>query len=319
MQKIDKTYPNLFGKEDFEGFIYMNTDFAPAAWNTVKGFFCSSGITKRKFEKSQPLSFSYVQMLKENPKRLETELRIESIRINLFPQHVSRLEGLFVFDEIKSISQTWGEKAWGGHFDTKYLTDVGVASEKSSRVDSNWITNMQDENNNLKENWAEMAIKYWSGDAYPGVQPLWERIVEGYITIWGTEIRYQAHNFLKKHFPHSLNMMAYYINCNAVASTCGQAVPFAILKNGKLIFEYYIDEYDKSDPLFSQKIIDALKKDPELICAYRDKNEIMKLPDFTEYIIEMDLEKESNAAYITLDDNFNLFSNIEIEEYKNKS
>lgn len=305
-------YKNFYIEQNFEGFIYLDTEFAPAAWNAVKGFFCSVDIIKKRHENNNFISFSHAQMLKYNPKRLDVELRLEYIRKNYFPYHVSRFDGLFIFDEIESISETWKYNNWGGHFKLDCLTDVGVASNRSSRVDANWITNIQDSDNNIKENWQEMAMNYWSGNPYPHSSPIWERIIEGYITIWGRDIKEKSHEFLKKYFPHSLNILAYYINCNTIPSTCGQNLPYITTKNGVLRIEYYIDEYDKLDPSFNERLINAVSKNPEKSAIYYNKDEVMRLPDFSEYITEIKINSNDNKAYIGLDENLNLISNLHL-------
>lgn len=306
-------YENIYHKEDFEGFIYIDTEFAPAAWNTTKGFFCSADILKNKFNNHTILSFTHAQMLNRNPKRLHVELCIEYIRKTYFPHHVSRFDGLFIFDDIQSISETWGSKNWGMHFNTDCLTDVGIASNRSSRVDANWITKIQDENNNICANWQQIAINYWSGNPHPELNPIWERIVEGYVTIWGKSIKEKAHIFLKKYFPHSLNILAYYINCNLVPSTCGQIFPYASSQNGILNISYYVDEYDKMELDFNERLFSAISKYPEKACIYYDKNEIMKLPDFYEYQIEIPFLQDDQFPYISLDEKLNFQSNIDFE------
>ena len=79
-------------------------------------------------------------LLNDTPERLTSELWLEEIRREYYPENVSRLHGVFVFDDLGSLATLWENNNWGNHFEDEYLADVGVSAEKSSRLDSIWIS-----------------------------------------------------------------------------------------------------------------------------------------------------------------------------------
>ena len=125
--------------EEFEGFAYINIDNPMAAWNVVRSNFYSPSRLPHS-ERPGALSFGMADLLRnENTARAAAEFRLERFRRTYFPKSVSRLSGIFVFDDIDSAAQVWGNDAWSGHFNPNYLTDVGVSADVFSRLDANWM------------------------------------------------------------------------------------------------------------------------------------------------------------------------------------
>ncbi len=119
-------------------------------------------------EREPAISLSMANMLRGySEERLKSEMAIEYIRTQLFPGHVSRLRGVFVFDEIDSISKLWYGQEWGQHFHDDYMTDVDVSANRSSRLDANWIMEIMDSSGKLKTEWLECTKNYWSGTPPP--------------------------------------------------------------------------------------------------------------------------------------------------------
>lgn len=132
--------PTNFDAEEIKGFAYLDADNIVASWNIARGSFCSpmelQGFYSLDFKNI--LSISMFGLLSNgSPNRLNSELEIEKIRKKYFSDCVSRLTGFFIFDEIESINQFKERESWGGHFSDEYLSDVSVASTRSTRVDSN--------------------------------------------------------------------------------------------------------------------------------------------------------------------------------------
>jgi hypothetical protein len=123
----------------FEGHVYLDHHYPPVLWNIVRGGFESVDLLPDG-EKDFAISVSFASMFQNSSaSRLEAELSLEQIRLATTPNSVSRLRGVFVFDDIESISRIWDSNKWGGHFIDDYLADVGVWAKKSTRVDAAWI------------------------------------------------------------------------------------------------------------------------------------------------------------------------------------
>lgn len=279
-------------REDFKGFAYINIDNPMAAWNVVRSNFYSPSRLPPS-ERPGALSFGMADILRsENTARAAAEFRLEHFRRMYFPDSVSRLSGIFLFDDIDSAAQVWEDDAWCGHFKPEYLTDVGVSADGSCRVDANWITRMRDANNNLVDGWEMMAEQYWSGQP-ASRQPIWERIIEGWVTIWGLDLKTRALKEIQTFWPQSLPLLAVAANSAAIGSCDGASVPYAVRKGELLEISYYLRMVDAMDPEFCERLGQFLKTGGERVCRLGPLDENLYLPDFSCYSFERRFEEIS--------------------------
>ena len=225
-------------------------------------------------------------------RRLRAEQAIESIRAKYFTNCVSRLRGIFVFDEIASIARFWESNNWGGHFKDEYLSDVGVAANRSTRVDSNWIGQIIDTDCKLKKDWEYFAYHYWLGVPYPYASPIWERIVNGYVAVWDKTIRLKAIQNIQAIWPDSI----YLLCASALCTGCshdGQIFPLLLTdSNGKLKIEYCMRMVDFENGDFVERIFaehEQMQKPTFEITVPPFQGEI-KLPDLTGYSQYIDFQ-----------------------------
>ena len=168
----------------YEGHVYLDHHFPPVLWNIARGGFDSVDFLPDG-EKDFAISVSLSSMLQNSSTgRLEAELSLELVRMAVAPNSVSRLRGIFVFNDVESISRIWDFNKWGGHFIDEYLADIGVWARKSTRVDAAWIDDIISHQGQLLPGWKEAAINYWSGLPKSEIAPIWEVIVEGRFCIW---------------------------------------------------------------------------------------------------------------------------------------
>lgn len=281
---------------DFQGFVYLDIRNPMVAWNTVRGYIASSSCLPGDESKSF-ISFNMAGLLSGSDfRRLRSEIEIERIRQSNFSNQVSRLTGLFVFNDAESVSQTWIERGWGGHFDLENLTDVGVASNRLSRVDANWLMKMMDCNCDLLPCAEEMIHRYWNGEAVPDEIPIWECIVEGWMTVWGRRVRSSALDEIKRYWPKSLKLLEYSVNAARMRSADGGVYPRSYLKGSDLCVEYYIRMKDASDANFLKNMSKYFKKNPHEKCWITPDTEIV-LPDFTMYNIKRALSPEDERMF----------------------
>lgn len=265
--------------EEFEGFVYLNIDNPMVAWNTVRGSFCSADCLPEGA--SSVVSFNMAGLLVgSSESRLVSELAIEKVRRRHYPHQVSRLTGFFVFDDIESVAETWTERGWGGHFSTDYLTDVGVAANASSRVDANWITCMMNDQCVLQPHAPDMIHRYWQGE--PSDEPVWERIVEGWLTVWGTEIKLRALTEIQRYWPSSLKLLEYSANAAGVGSADGQTMPLSLRRGNRLFVEQHLRMVDAESSEFLENMSHYYAANPALQCRIADGCDLV-LPDFTMY------------------------------------
>lgn len=221
-------------------------------------------------------------------RRLHSELTIDRIRRKFFPHQVSRLNGFFVFDDIDSVSRTWTETGWGGHFSADNLTDVGIASKRSSRVDANWISQIMDAQCGLVANAEQMLHAYWSGIAYPNEEPIWERLVEGWATVWGTELKRRALTEIETYWPNSLKLLEYSANAGGMGSADGNVCPISYRSGNNLRIEFYLRMIDAKNASFLEKMREFYEENPKRRLSITSLTELVT-PDFTMYNIEREI------------------------------
>lgn len=247
---------SIHGEECFEAHIYLDHYYPPVQWNIVRGVFNSPSCLPES-KQNNLLSVSMATMLlNDTADRLVSELWLDDIRNKHYPNNVSRLRGIFVFDDLDSLSKLWEKNNWGGHFNGEYLTDVGVAADKSSRLDSNWISEIIDDAGKLLLGWEAAAHSYWQGRPHPEKEPIWERIVEGTITVWSSDSKEVALKEIQAIWPQSLNLLRYAILCAGYCSFDGQTFPILLTKSDRIELVYCLRMVQRSDVDF----IDALNK-----------------------------------------------------------
>lgn len=158
---------NTFKNTRFEGHLYLDHHFLPTVWNVVRGGFDSVDNLPLD-EQDFALSVAVSNMIGNGCKsamRLESELNIELLRQRTSPQSVSRLTGMFVFNDLESLSQIWDANDWGDHCKQEYLTDVDVVAKRLSRHDANWVAHMIAHDGSLMADWEQAAASYWKGGA----------------------------------------------------------------------------------------------------------------------------------------------------------
>lgn len=275
--------------EEFEGFVYINIDNPIAAWNVVRSNFYSPACLPQS-ERAGALSFGMADLLRDgNAARAIAEIRLEDFRRKHFPDSVSRLTGIFLFDDVDSAAHVWGNDGWSAHFVSEYLTDVGVSADRSSRVDAAWITLMRNDKNMLVDGWEALAERYWSGEPASD-QPIWERIIDGWVTIWGLDLKTRALEEINKFWPQSLPLLAIAANFAAIGSCDGAIVPYATRKDGLLKVSYYLRMVDAQRAEFCERLGQFLRNGDNRVCRLGPEGDFLFLPDFSCYGFERRIE-----------------------------
>ncbi|SEL57778.1 hypothetical protein SAMN05518845_108341 [Variovorax sp. YR750] len=216
--------------------------------------------------------------------RLQSELAIDAIRGRDFPGAVSRLSGMFVFDEVESALAA-EQAAWGGHINSNYLTDVGLMYGAATRVDANWITQMLDAEANLVPEWEQLAVKYWSGEA-SGASPIWELLVDGSAIVYGTRVRNQAYEVIQSRYPQSLGLLEESRIAALLGFSLGHVSSWLTRKEDHAELAFYLDNTSDGDPRYLAAVAEYLKTAPPDSVNARAlfaTPGVARLPDLTSY------------------------------------
>ncbi|MEQ1680641.1 MAG: hypothetical protein ABL950_08570 [Nitrospira sp.] len=226
-------------------FLYLNIDFVPAAWSAYRGqLITPSNYGTVDF---RPLSYWPVRLLRErHVSRMQKELMLEQVRRQFYPAAVSRLQGIYLWEDEQSAKrgERWRDTE-GSHFHPDYLVEVGFTYSQLSRVDTNWIDKYLLPDSMSPERNADWMYKYWAGEACPGDEPLWECIAEGRGLIYGTSIRMQAYEKVAAAAPESLGQLELGRIALEMGSNLYHSMPFILSTgNGGFHVSYYLDTND---------------------------------------------------------------------------
>lgn len=144
-----------------QGFAYLNVDHPVVAWGVYRGVLVSAQVTGTPPE--YPVSMMFAGMVQsQSNARFQNELLIDAVRIQRYPQQVSRLSGMYFFEDP---AQAENATAWGGHFRQENLTELEVHPVGvSTRANSDWITYAKvDGDGRLDQTDLSWIEHYWAG------------------------------------------------------------------------------------------------------------------------------------------------------------
>lgn len=167
-------------------YAYLNTSDNMCRWNIAKGI-----IYPAKSQASY-ISFFLNSRLRKDKKFLELENKLELVRRQLFPNKISRLTGLFVFDSQDEAKKA--EKLDIKHFQNALLSEMYplYIQRENTRLDMNWITYHE---KHKDSKWIE---KYWNGEIYPNEEPIFETILNSPLIVGNLDLREAAYENIKR-------------------------------------------------------------------------------------------------------------------------
>ncbi|WP_211960741.1 hypothetical protein [Cupriavidus plantarum] len=217
--------------------------------------------------------------------RLKFEQELENARAATFPDRVSRITGLYVFDTPESaLAATEG---WGGHINHENLTDVGVsAAPNKTRVDANWITWMLREYEARNSEWGHGIDRYWGGEPCPFFpEPIWEVLLDGAVTIWGTRLRRRAYDLIRELSPMSLALLEQSRLAATLGSDLGHITALLTLENDRPLMSFHTDMRDAQNSEYTDRLHKHIAAHPELV-NHHDLTiggGIFRMPNFASY------------------------------------
>jgi hypothetical protein len=266
----------------FQAFAYLDIDHPVVAWGAYRGVLVSAHV--EACPQQAPVSMMFAGMIQhQNNSRLHNELLIEGIRAAKYPDHVSRLTGMYFFTDVAQAQAALG---WGGHFRRQNLVEVEVhLIRRCSKVDVNWITYADvDATGRVDPTKTAWIEKYWEGEPFSNY-PVWETIVDGRAVIFGTEVRERAYRNVAQAFPNALDTLEIARLGAAVGSDIGRTTALITRTAvNRLRLAYYLDMRDANNPEFFDKL--NKYNGPRNMKDLAPGKETFGLPDFRPYSCE---------------------------------
>lgn len=205
------------------GFIFLDIAHPLVAWECYRGKLVSP-YSVHDDENFHPSIMMANTIYANNNVKILNELFFESVRFNKFPDSVSRLKAVYAFKDESSIKKAI---AWGDHFSRENLAEVEIQAVNITKVDANWITYAQRHSNGIiKAEYIPHIHHYWAGEIYPDSDPQWEYLINGNVTICGTELREKAYKNIKKLMPDALELLEIARIGAILGSNIGHIVPY---------------------------------------------------------------------------------------------
>ncbi|ELZ0585394.1 TPA: hypothetical protein ACPZCB_004356 [Yersinia enterocolitica] len=260
-------------------YAYLNIDNPMVAWEVAIGRI-QSICDKKEFGVSvwfYNLVKGFVE--KNNNVKITNEFKLELARIKMYPEKVSRLQGVYFF-ESREMAEIAVER-WGIPSRKKYITEVYFSGNNYTEVDSEWITTYLGGDPKQDPSWIE---SYWKGETL-GIKPLTEVLASGIGIVHDQAIRCEAYWKIIDKWPTTsflLNGCMAGFNRKGLEQI-GRSIPTIFVEKGEVVGKYYIDMNEFDD--HQDKIIDAMqeltKKGivlPNIIP--NDDKSFFSLPDF---------------------------------------
>ncbi|HDH1682536.1 hypothetical protein [Klebsiella quasipneumoniae] len=174
-----------------------------------------------------------------------------------------------------------------------------MAAINSTRVDSNWISHIVGMDGRLRDGWYENTISYGGGNMFPGSGSIWERIVEGYWTVWSPDIMREAFLEIESVWTNSLKLLNHSCLCAAYSSLDGMIFFhfwYRIIKDIKV--NYISRMVQANDNGVIEAIVENAKKMPSISIGLNDKkvnDENSSAPDLS--FLNVCLSTNDNYAF----------------------
>jgi len=214
----------------------------------------------------------------QNNRRLNNETIIEYVRSKSFQERVSRLRGMYFFEN-RELAQRAINEHWGGHFSADNLVEFELhPTSAPTRVDANWISEAPlGADGRLDLTNLTWIDQYWAGEP-KNENPLWETLVQGRAVVQDLEVRSRAYDLVKPQFPRSVVFMEMARLAGEVGSDGGLVMPFIQrISENTLRLAYVMYDQDFHDLDVIQRI--AGHPDAKHLHRLMSENETFNIPD----------------------------------------
>ena len=273
-------------------YAYFNIDNPMVAWEVAIGRVRTTYATKDEYYSVSLWQYSLLKSYSENgiSQKFISELQLEKTRKKSYPNQVSRLQGLYFFENEDNAIQALSR--WGIKVNKEYISPVTFYYDKITKVDSEWVTNYL---NTEQSEWHE---KYWQGDTL-GVKPLTEVLALGHGIILNSDLRNKAYEKVMNIWPTSTLLLAMACCAYQVKNIDDIALmsPALYTKNDSIKGNFIINIADlDSNKKAILESIDYCKEHhcmPTVISP-SDKSVLFTIPDLKKYRFEFNNEKAKN-------------------------
>jgi hypothetical protein len=229
-------------------YLYLDVNLPVAAWAAGRGVLVPA--LSNKEEKGWVSVMLAILIKNEKSFRIKNEQIIEAIRLERYPNTVSRITGLFYFEDRDNAERA--ARAWR-IFKSENLTQIELneSDKRTSRFDSNWYTYApRDTEGVFLGQDIAWVDRYLSGEAMPTKQPIWECVTESRITVLNDELRERSCAVVSEKFPESLALFELARAAAQGNFDIGNITAFLRMDKNKYFLDWRLDMRESESPEF---------------------------------------------------------------------
>ena len=192
--KSSKIYTNNPDIKTKRVWVALQLNNPVVRWNVARGIIDSPYNVQRYFDNTIISFFLFSRYFNNKKEMFDLEMKMEEIRLLRYPNKISRLRGLFFFDNREDMETAYLKL---DSFRVSTPTEVIVPSDiHYDRYDMNWITYYD---KSFPDDWID---KYWQGQICPFCPddsgPNWECLTYESLVIPDTNLRKEAMDSFSK-------------------------------------------------------------------------------------------------------------------------
>lgn len=231
-----------------DAYAFLDISRPHVAWAVYRGVLITPQPTP--MDGGELVSWWFADLMR-TPTHLDRELALERLRKHRFPERVSRMAGMFCFPRRDFVDQAIRER-WGSHYKSENLAELSLIEAQGYHqwLDANWISHCGFPGNRDTD-WMN---RYWSGEEYPDARPVWEILVEGNVTVLGTDLRERAYTVVKDYWPDSLMFLEISRLGAWIGSSIGTINVFMTYDKIAYHFNFIMDMSDANDTVFLDRL-----------------------------------------------------------------
>lgn len=248
-------------------FAFLNIDTPWIAWLVYRGEMVSPRATGE-----QVLSVWHAKYLidavrdRMRQTYYSRELEIEVMRRGSFPWKVSRLSGLYFFEDLETAKKAG--RRWDSSFRNEYLAEIEIrGSPQISKYDSEWVSRYM---SSPDDAWIQ---EYLMGKPCSD-EPIWELLIDGRGLVLGADVRQRAYETVKRSWPQSLGLLELSRVAVELGSDLGMIAPVITQKGRSAELKLYLNFSDAKNENFLNRLkaydgpknVTDLNQSSDLVC-----------------------------------------------------
>ncbi len=260
--------------------MFFDTSDPCVRWNVARGIL--SPVSKVDLNEHLISFFMRSRLIKaaDRSEYYDLEIKLEEIRINKYPDKISRLMGFFAFET--EVTATYAASVTNVPYWAN-VTPCEISLESNaltSKHDHNWITfRFEKEYADFPADWMDL---YWTGQicTYATIDPIWEILINGRCIIENREIQQECHDRVASDLK-----CQFLLRLSICAAACGFDIglnSYSLVQRDNCFIIVPVIRFDEKTSIAAIEQIKEKYPDQTLSIKPYSKDILCIMPDFRE-------------------------------------